>query len=78
MSKDSKAAYYDVGSIETIAILKAKLTEEECTGFLKGNAIKHLCRMAHKGDAEKAALYATWLFEALPNCPVAKRKGSVG
>lgn len=68
MSKDDKSTYYDVGGIETIDIIKAKLSPEEFRGFLKGNAIKYLCRAGHKGDpardAEKAQIYAGWLVEA--------------
>lgn len=67
MSKDEKANYYDVGGIETLDIIRAKLTPEEYRGFLKGNAIKYLCRAAHKDDEqrdlEKAAYYTEWLAE---------------
>lgn len=69
MSKDDKSAYYDAGGIETIEIIRAKLTPEQYSGFLLGNAIKYACRMNFKGgrarDAEKAARYAGWLADEI-------------
>ena len=47
---DPKSRYYDAGGIETLDIIKAKLTPEEYRGYCKGNAIKYLCRMAFKHD----------------------------
>jgi len=67
MSRDPNASYYDAGAIETLDIIRAKLTKKEYRGYLKGNAIKYLSRMAFKGDAErdaeKAKNYVTWLCE---------------
>lgn len=67
MSRDDKSCYYDEGGIETLDIIKAKLTPEQYKGFLLGNAIKYSCRMNFKGtaqrDAEKAANYMAWLAE---------------
>lgn len=80
MSVDKKASYYDAGGIETIEIIKAKLTKEQFIGFLLGNQIKYACRMNFKGkgpadrlrDAEKAAQYESWLIDELatevPSC----------
>lgn len=71
MSKDPKSSYYDVGGIETLDIIRAKLTPEQYQGYLLGNAIKYQCRMMHKTpdnparDAEKAANYSAWLSESL-------------
>ena len=69
MSRDDKSTYYDVGDIETFEIIKAKLTPEQFEGFLLGNVIKYSCRLMHKGqakrDAEKVAVYANFLKEAL-------------
>lgn len=70
MSRDDKSTYYDVGGIETLDIIKAKLTPEQYQGYLLGNAIKYQCRMMHKTpddpsrDAEKAANYAQWLADS--------------
>lgn len=67
MSVDPKSGYYDVGGIETLSIIKAKLTPEQYTGFLLGNAIKYLCRYNHKGngkrDIEKANYYLTEVYK---------------
>ncbi len=71
MSKDSKASYYDAGGIETLDIIKAKLTPEQYKGYLLGCSLKYQCRLMHKfddkdriRDAEKAANYSLWLLEA--------------
>lgn len=65
MSIDDKAEYYDAGGIETMDIIRAKLTDEQFKGFLLGNALKYLCRMNFKGcserDAEKAEKYCRML-----------------
>jgi hypothetical protein len=56
--------HHKVGGMETIDILKAKLSSEELRGFLKGNVIKYLCRAESKGREEdyiKANWYATML-----------------
>jgi len=70
MSRDSKSNYYDAGGIETLDIIKAKLTPEQYTGYLLGNSLKYQCRMMHKSesptrDAEKAANYSKWLSEVI-------------
>ena len=56
MSLDPKSTYYDVGGIETIDILRAKLTEDEFRGYCKGNAIKYLSRAAWKHDDQSRDL----------------------
>jgi hypothetical protein len=67
MSKDPKSSYYDVGGIETIDIIKAKLTPEQYEGYLIGNLIKYVCRLNWKGDAsrdsEKCYWNAKWMSE---------------
>jgi len=68
MSKDEKSSYYDAGGIETIEIIRAKLTPEQFKGYLLGNTIKYLSRYNFKGmperDMEKAHNYTDWLMEA--------------
>ena len=68
MSKDKKSNYYDEGGIETIDIIKAKLTPEQYTGYLLGNVIKYACRLNFKGsqtrDSEKLANYSKWVESA--------------
>ena len=59
--------HYKVGGLETIDILKAKLTKDEFRGYLKGNVIKYATRASYKGssteDAGKLAWYAQRLAE---------------
>jgi len=73
MSHDDKSLYYDVGGIEVLDIIRAKLTPEQYAGYLLGNAIKYHCRCMHKGDtvrdAEKAANYSRWLADFLAANP---------
>ncbi len=63
MSIDQKAGYYDAGGIETIEIIRAKLTPDQFRGYCLGNAIKYLCRANFKNDdggsrdVEKAHTY---------------------
>ena len=65
MSRDPNSTHYDAGGIETLEIVRAKLTPEQYRGYLLGNAIKYACRLNHKGspqrDAEKLANYSAWL-----------------
>lgn len=69
MSRDTKSSYYDAGGIETLDIIKAKLTPEQYEGYLLGNALKYSCRANFKGcmdrDMEKASNYTKWLKEFL-------------
>jgi len=44
MAKDKKSKYYDVGGIEVLDIIKAKLTNEQFRGFLLGNIQKYSLR----------------------------------
>lgn len=56
--------HYKRGGVDVIDILKAKLTEEEYQGFLKGNVIKYTLRAGMKNGAEdlkKAAWYSSML-----------------
>lgn len=65
MSKDPKSTYYDAGGIETLDVIKAKLTPDQYRGYLLGNVIKYSCRLNFKGsderDAEKCSVYASEL-----------------
>ena len=62
MSVDPKSTYYDIGGIETIKIIKAKLTREQFKGYLLGNCIKYSCRLNFKDlperDAQKIRIYS--------------------
>lgn len=69
MSRDPQSKHYDAGGIETLDIIRAKLTPEQYQGYLLGNAIKYACRLNHKGaagrDAKKLENYSRWLAEEL-------------
>lgn len=41
MSRDKNSSYYDAGGIETLDVIKAKLTNDQYQGYLLGNAIKY-------------------------------------
>lgn len=59
-------SHYKTGGIETIDYIKAKLTEEEYKGYLKGNIIKYISRAEQKNGAEdykKAQWYTNRLVE---------------
>jgi hypothetical protein len=67
MSKDPKSTYYDQGGIETLEIIRAKLTPEQFRGYVLGNIIKYACRLNWKGqeerDVEKVHNYSSFLRE---------------
>jgi len=69
MSIDPKADYYDMGGIETINIIKAKLTPEQYTGYLLGCILKYGCRLNWKEsrlrDVQKIGTYQQLLQEVL-------------
>lgn len=53
MALDPKSTYYDVGGIESIDVIRAKLTPEQFKGFLLGNMIKYSLRMNYKDQMER-------------------------
>ena len=58
--------HYNAGAVECIDAIESALTPEEFAGFCKGNAIKYLWRMNHKGGREslaKARWYVNRLFD---------------
>lgn len=62
-------SHYTQGDIECIDAIKASMTPEAFTGYLKGNCIKYLWRTGLKNDAvediRKAGWYLNKLEEAL-------------
>ena len=50
---------------ECIKVLAAWLSEEELKGFLKGNAIKYLCRVGKKDEAVQELNKAKWYIDKL-------------
>jgi hypothetical protein len=58
-------AHYTYGGIETIDFIRAKLTNEEFTGYLKGNVIKYLTRADLKGNPAQDLAKAKWYMDRL-------------
>lgn len=54
--------HYTDGGIETLDFIRAKLTDEEWRGYLKGQVLKYTSRCGKKNDAaedvRKAIFYA--------------------
>ncbi len=69
MSESHDPAHYKVGGIESIDVIRAKLSPEAYRGFCLGNAMKYVHRAGHKDaavdDAKKAIVYLEWLAESL-------------
>lgn len=50
---------------ECIKVLSAWLSKEELKGFLKGNAIKYLCRVGKKDETVQELNKAKWYIDKL-------------
>lgn len=50
---------------ECIKVLKAWMSEEAYEGFLRGNAIKYLCRVGKKDEEVQELKKAKWYLEKL-------------
>lgn len=59
------AYYYDIGGIETIDFIQAKLSDGAFMGFLHGNVMKYVARMGHKGNTREDARKAIWYLERM-------------
>lgn len=57
--------HYTTGGMETIEVLRAKLTPEEYRGYLKGNVLKYLCRANYKGHHDQDIYKAEWYISEL-------------
>lgn len=58
-------AHYTSGEIECIDALKASMSHEQFTGFLKGNAMKYLWRYDKKGKAKEDLEKSRWYLDRL-------------
>lgn len=66
--KVNSPSHYNAGEIECIDAIAAALTLDELKGFIRGNVIKYLWRMEHKGgleDLKKAQWYLSYLIKKL-------------
>ena len=59
--------HYTKGGIECIDAIRSSMTDDQFAGYLKGNVMKYLWRLDHKGtraqDAKKAQWYMNKLVE---------------
>lgn len=58
-------AHYTQSGTETIDILRDSLTEEEFSGYLKGNILKYICRYKYKGMPLQDLMKSQWYLEKL-------------
>ena len=45
--------------------IKESMTEEEFSGYLRGNVLKYVCRYKHKGMPLKDLMKANWYINRL-------------
>lgn len=65
-----KPSHYNVGGIETIDYIRAKLGKVGYEGYCLGNILKYVSRADYKDgvqDLKKAAKYLEWLTESKDN-----------
>ena len=64
-------AHYTKGSIECLDAIKASMSKEQYSGYLKGAILKYIWRMDYKGkaveDLKKAAFYLERLIKEREN-----------
>lgn len=58
-------AHYTTGGMETIDVIKAKLTPDEFRGYLLGAILKYTTRFNHKGKPKQDLLKAQWYLARL-------------
>ena len=57
--------HYNQGGMETIDVIKAKLTSEGFKGYLIGNIVKYITRFEFKGRPKEDLAKAQWYLEKL-------------
>ena len=64
--------HYTKGGVECIDAIRSSMTDDQFAGYLKGNVMKYLWRLDHKGtraqDSKKAQWYMNKLVEVLNGC----------
>lgn len=58
-------SHYTQGGVECIEAIKASMSPEEFSGYLKGNSIKYLWRYRNKGKAKEDLKKAQWYLNRL-------------
>ena len=59
--------HYQIGGVETIDFIEAKLTLEEFKGYCKGSSIKYLSRAGYKDEERDDYKKAAWYLDKLIN-----------
>jgi hypothetical protein len=59
--------HYNTGSMETIDLIREGMSDDEFSGYLKGNVLKYICRYRHKHKENpvKDLMKARWYIEKL-------------
>lgn len=65
MEEVNSPNHYLTGGIETIEVIRAKLSADEYNGYLKGNIFKYVARAGHKGKEVIDLRKAKWYLEEL-------------
>ena len=65
MAAVNSPQHYTQGNTEPIDMIKESLTEEEFSGYLKGNILKYVCRYKHKGMPLKDLMKSQWYLDKL-------------
>ena len=60
---------------ECIKVLEAWLPPEQCKGFLRGNALKYLCRVGKKDNTVQELKKAEWYLNKLIEKEVQESEG---
>jgi len=58
-------SHYTQNGVETIDMIKESLTEEEFSGYFKGNKLKYVCRHKYKGMPLKDLMKSQWYLQRL-------------
>tara|TARA_R100000808_G_C2154745_1_gene166043 strand:- start:464 stop:721 length:258 start_codon:yes stop_codon:yes gene_type:complete len=61
----NRPSHYTQNGTETIEMIKESLTDEEFSGYLKGNILKYVCRYKYKGMPLKDLMKSQWYLEKL-------------
>jgi hypothetical protein len=58
-------SHYTHGTVEAIEAIESALGPEGFRAFCRGNAIKYLFRMEHKGDPQTDLAKAIWYLQRI-------------
>ena len=61
----NRPRHYTQNGTETIEMIRQSLTDEEFSGYLKGNILKYVCRYKYKGMPLKDLMKSQWYLERL-------------